>query len=146
MRFEKVKFDIYLKFHFFMQIKNHQLYSTYLCYLDSKKLPTGSKSLAQISESMFYEFLKRYEFSPGFKEKWDKKLLENKRDENIQSILEKEPYTTFFETLDESVFIEYERNNNIDNILKDDFEIFFEEESIRSSKNKANVDDDIFDF
>ena len=129
-----------------MLIKNHQLYELYLCYLDSKNMSKGARALSEISESKFYEFLKRYEFEPDFKEKWEKRLLENKRDENIKSILDKEPYTTFFETLDENVFIEYDRDKNIDNILKDEFEIFFEEESIRSSKNKTNSEDDIFDF
>ena len=129
-----------------MQIKNHQLYELYLCYLDSKNMSKGARSLSEISESKFYEFLKRYEFDPGFKEKWENKLLENKRDENIQTILEKDTYDLFFETLDENVFIQYDRKKNIDKILRDEFEIFFDDDDIKTNKNLKNTDDDIFDF
>lgn len=106
----------------------------------------GARSLSEISESKFYEFLKRYEFDPGFKEKWENKLLENKRDENIQTILEKDPYDLFFETLDENVFVQYDRKKNIDKILRDEFEIFFDDDDIKTNKNLKNTDDDIFDF
>lgn len=129
-----------------MTIKNHQLYELYLCYLDSKNLNKGVRAISEISESMFYDFIKKYEFNPGFKEKWENKLLENKRDENIQSILEKEPYTTFFETLDENVFIEYDRNKNIDKILNDEFELFFDDDTVKTNRDSINSDDDIFDF
>ena len=129
-----------------MQIKNHQLYKLYLCYLDSKNMSKGARSLSEISESKFYEFLKRYEFEPGFKEKWENKLLENRRDENIQNILDKEPYITFFETLDENVFVQHDRSKNIDKILRDEFEMFFDDDSIKTIKNSSNTDDDIFDF
>ena len=129
-----------------MQIKSHQLYELYLCYLDSKTMSKGLRSLSEISESMFYEFLKRYEFDPGFKEKWKNKLLENKRDENIQTILEKDPYDLFFETLDENVFIQYDRKKNIDKILIDEFDIFFDDDDIKTNKNLKNTDDNIFDF
>ena len=119
-----------------MTIKNHQLYVLYLCYLESKNMSKGARSLSEISESKFYEFLKRYEFNPGFKEKWENKLLENIRDENIQIILEKDPYDLFFENLDENVFIQH------DKVSEDEFEIIFEEKDI----NKTNFDDGIFDF
>ena len=129
-----------------MQIKNHQLYELYLLYLDSKTMSKGARSLSEISESKFYEFLKRYEFEPGFKEKWENKLIENKRDENIQTILENETYAKFFETLDENVFIQHDRNKNIDKTLKDEFDLFFDDDNIKTNKNLKNTDDDIFDF
>ena len=106
----------------------------------------GATALSEISESKFYEFLKRYEFEPGFKDKWENKLLENRRDENIQNILDKEPYITFFETLDENVFVQHDRSKNIDEILRGEFEIFFDDDSIKTNKNLKNTDDDIFDF
>ena len=122
-----------------MQIKNHQLYELYLCYLDSKNMSKGARSLSEISESKFYEFLKRYEFEPGFKEKWENKLLENRRDENIQNILDKEPYITFFETLDENVFVQHDRSKNIDKIIRDEFEMFFDDDSIKTIKNSKKT-------
>lgn len=128
-----------------MTIKNHQLYELYLFYLDSKNLKKGVRSMAEISESMFYDFLKKYEFNPGFREKWENKLIENRRDENIQSILDKDPYDLFFETLDENVFIQHDRNKNIDKILDEEFELFFDDDNIKKNRN-VNSDDDIFDF
>ena len=55
-----------------MEIKKHQLYQLYLCYLDSRNLSKGPRSLSEISESMFFDFLSKYELNPGFKEKWKK--------------------------------------------------------------------------
>lgn len=128
-----------------MTIKNHQLYELYLFYLDSMNLKTGVRAMAEISESMFYDFLKKYEFNPGFKEKWENRLLENRRDENIESILYKDPYDLFFETLDENVFIQHDRNKNIDKILNDEFELFFDDDTIKTNRAHKS-DDDIFDF
>ncbi len=128
-----------------MQIKTHNLYPIYLCYLDSKKLSIGAKSLAQISESMFSEFLKKYEFSPGFKEKWDKVILSEQRDESIGIVLGEE-YDLFFETLNEGVFVQFDRDKTIDKILDDEFEIMFSEDRDKTSKEKLDLDDDIFDF
>lgn len=93
----------------------------------------GARSLSEISESKFYEFLKRYEFESGFEEKWNNKLLENKRDENIQCILE-------------NVCTQHDRNNNIHEFFEDEFGIFFEEQELKTSKNQINKDSSFFDF
>lgn len=97
-----------------MEIKKHELYRLYLSYLDTKKMSIGARKLSEISESLFYDFLDRYENNPSFKEKMDKSLISIKREESI------------------------------DELLNDGFEIILEDD-LKTSLN-SNLDDDFFDF
>ncbi len=130
-----------------MLIKSHELYPYYLHYLETKKMNSGAKKLAEISESMFFDFTKKWQLQTGFKEKWENVLISQRRDENIEVVLEEDVYDLFFETLDEKVFIQDDRNKNIDKILKDDdFEIFLDSLETKTSKQNETIDDDLFDF
>lgn len=136
-QFGMTDFDIYLKIDVYMQIKNHQLYELYLCYLDSKNLSKGARALSEISESYFYEFLKRYEFNPGFKEKWEKKLLENKRQNNIEIILDNgNTVRDLFENSNENVLSQPD----------EDFAIYFNDTDSKTYKSSIKTDDNFFDF
>ena len=101
-----------------MNIKDDELYPIYISYLENKKMKPGAFKLAQISESMFNDFVHRYETNPDFKEKQDNLYKATKRDITIEEILEE----------------------------KDDFEIFLDDLNIGTSKNSVDLDDDFFDF
>jgi len=101
-----------------MSIKDDELYPIYISYLENKKMKSGAFKLAQISESMFNDFVHRYETNIEFKEKQDNLYKAIKRDITIEEILEE----------------------------KDDFEIFLDDLNIGTSKNSADLDDDFFDF
>jgi hypothetical protein len=101
-----------------MIIKNDELYPIYISYLENKKMKSGAFKLAQMSNSMFNDFVHRYETEPFFKEKQDNLYKSIKRDITIEEILEE----------------------------KDDFEIFLDDLNIGTSKNSADLDDDFFDF
>jgi len=101
-----------------MIIKNDELYPIYISYLENKKMKSGAFKLAQMSNSMFNDFVHRYETEPFFKEKQDNLYKSIKRDITIEKILEE----------------------------KDDFEIFLDDLNIGTSKNSADLDDDFFDF
>ncbi len=128
-----------------MEIKNHQLYPQFIVYLETKKMSQGAKSLAEISQSMFFDFTKKWENSPGFKEKIEKKLISEQRDGNIDVLLQDE-YIEFFKTLDETVFLPSIRENSIKEIIEDDFEILFDDLETKTSKTKEDISDDYFDF
>lgn len=128
-----------------MEIKNHQLYPQFIVYLETKKMSQGAKSLAEISQSMFFDFTKKWENSPGFKEKIEKKLISEQRDGNIDVLLQDE-YIEFFKTLDETVFLPSIRENRIKEIIEDDFEILFDDLETKTSKTKEDISDDYFDF
>jgi hypothetical protein len=101
-----------------MSIKDDELYPIYISYLENKKMKSGAFKLAQISESMFNNFVHRYETNIEFKEKQDNLYKAIKRDITIEEILEE----------------------------KDDFEIFLDDLNIGTSKNSVDLDDDFFDF
>ena len=101
-----------------MIIKNDELYPIYISYLENKKMKSGAFKLAQMSNSMFNDFVHRYETEPFFKEKQDNLYKSIKRDITIEEILEE----------------------------KDDFEIFLDDLNIGTSKNSVDLDDDFFDF
>jgi hypothetical protein len=101
-----------------MIIKNDELYPIYISYLENKNLKPGAFKLAQISESMFNDFVHRYETNPDFKDKQDNIYKSIKRDITIEEILEE----------------------------KDDFEIFLDDLNVSTSKNSTDVDDYFFDF
>jgi len=101
-----------------MVIKDDELYPIYISYLESKKMNKGAFKLAQISSSMFNEFIHRYENNPDFKSKQDKLFTSIKRDNKIEEILEK----------------------------KDEFELLFDDETITTSKSSNDLEDDFFDF
>ena len=129
-----------------MLIKSHELYPYYLHYIETKKMNSGAKKLAEISESLFFDFTKKWQLQPGFKEKLENALISQRRDENIEVVLEQDIYDLFFENLDENVFIQDDRNKNIDKILKDDdFEIFLDSLDMKTSKQNDDKDD-LFDF
>ncbi len=128
-----------------MEIKNHQLYPQFIVYLETKKMSQGAKSLAEISQSMFFDFTKKWENSPGFKEKIEKKLISEQRDGNIDVLLQDE-YIEFFKTLDETVFLPSIRENRIKEIIEDDFEVLFDDLETKTSKTKEDISDDYFDF
>ena len=127
-----------------MLIKSHELYPYYLHYLETKKMNSGAKKLAEISESLFFDFTKKWQLQPGFKEKWKNALISQRRDENIEAVLEQDIYDLFFETHDENV--KQEREQKLNKVLDDDFEMFFDSENIKTNKELNNSDDDIFDF
>jgi len=101
-----------------MSIKDDELYPIYISYLENKKMKSGAFKLAQISESMFNDFVHRYETNIEFKEKQDNLYKAIKRDITIEEILEE----------------------------KDEFEIFLDDLNIGTSKNSVDLDDDFFDF
>jgi hypothetical protein len=101
-----------------MLIKDDELYPIYISYLENKKMKSGAFKLAQISESMFNDFVHRYETNPEFKEKQDNLYKSIKRDITIEEILEE----------------------------KDDFEIFLDDLNVSTSKSSTDLDDDFFDF
>jgi hypothetical protein len=101
-----------------MSIKDDELYPIYVLYLENKKMKSGAFKLAQISESMFNDFVHRYETNIEFKEKQDNLYKAIKRDITIEEILEE----------------------------KDEFEIFLDDLNIGTSKNSVDLDDDFFDF
>jgi len=127
-----------------MLIKSHELYPYYLHYLETKKMNSGAKKLAEISESLFFDFTKKWQLQPGFKEKWKNVLISQRRDENIEAVLEQDIYDLFFETHDENV--KQDREQKLNKVLDDDFEMFFDSENIKTNKELNNSDDDIFDF
>jgi len=114
-----------------MLIKSHDLYPYYLHYLETKKMNSGAKKLAEISESLFFDFQKKWQLQPGFKEKWENLLISQRRDENIELVLEQDP---LFETLNEVAFIQ-----------DDEFEILLDNLDIKTSKHNEG-EDDLFDF
>jgi hypothetical protein len=96
-----------------MSIKNDPLYPKYLNYLVEKNLTKGGFELSKISQSKFDDFKTRYEMNPHFQEKCDKLYLKESREEKI------------------------------DDIVKDDLDLFLEE----LETNEAKSDDgDVFDF
>lgn len=99
-----------------MSIKEDELYSIYISYLENKKISHGAFRLAQISEDMFYDFVKRYENEPHFREKQDNLYKATKRDIVIEEILDQ----------------------------KDDFELFLDE--LENTKSTKTDEDDFFDF
>ncbi len=84
-----------------MSIKDDELYSIYVSYLENRRLSQGAMKLAQMSEDMFYEFVKRYENEPHFREKQDNLYKIIKRDITIEEILEeKDDFELFLDDLE----------------------------------------------
>jgi hypothetical protein len=98
-----------------MSIKNHELYPKYLLWLEEKNETTGSLELSKISKSLFEDFRIRYDLNPTFKEKIDK----------------------LYKSID--------REEKIDVIVEDDFEIFLEEIDLASEPPPFH-EDNLFDF
>jgi hypothetical protein len=98
-----------------MSIQNEELYPKYLLYLESKNLSKGGFALSKMSTSLFEDFIFRFENNPTFQDK----------------------INNLYKSID--------REEKIDDIVQDDFELFIEElgEEIKiESKN----DEDFFDF
>lgn len=100
---------------FKMSIKNNELYPKYLLHLEYKSLTKGGFELSKMSKSLFEEFQIRYENNPSFKEKADNQ------------------YKTI------------ERQEKIDDLVKDDFDLFMEEMG-KEVKVENKIGDDLFDF
>lgn len=71
-----------------MSIKDDELYSIYVSYLENRRLSQGAMKLAQMSEDMFYEFVKRYENEPHFREKQDNLYKATKRKDDFELFLD----------------------------------------------------------
>jgi len=97
-----------------MSIKNDELYPKYLIWLEDRKMSNGLRELSKISQTLFEEFQTRYKFNPTLKEKIDNKYKSIDREEKIEEI------------------------------VKDDFEIFFEEMDL--STTPPPHQEDLFDF
>jgi hypothetical protein len=95
-----------------MSLKDEELYPKYLLHLESKSLTRGGLELSKMSRSLFEEFQSRYENNPSFKEKIDNQ----------------------YKSID--------REDKIDDLVKDDFEIFFE----NLGEQPPPIDDEFFDF
>jgi hypothetical protein len=95
-----------------MSIKNDDLYPIYLNYLENRNYTRGGFELAKISKSVFEDFVFRYENQPLFKDKQD------------------------------NLFRQISREEKIENIVKDDFELFLEE----LDEPKLSNEDNLFDF
>ena len=82
-----------------MSIKNDELYPKYLIYLESKNLSKGGFELSKISTSYFNEFVFRYENNPYFQQKIDNQYKTIDREEKIEEIV-KDDFELFLEELD----------------------------------------------
>lgn len=98
-----------------MSIQNEQLYPKYLLYLESKKLSTGGFALSKMSTNLFEEFVFRFENNPTFQDK----------------------INNLYKSID--------REEKIDNLVKDDFELFMEEMG-EEIKIESKNDENFFDF
>ena len=98
-----------------MSLKDEELYPKYLLHLESKNLTRGGFELSKMSQSLFEEFQSRYENNPSFKEKIDNQ----------------------YKSID--------RQEKIDDLVKDDFDLFMEEMG-EEVKIKSKSDDNFFDF
>ena len=98
-----------------MSLKDEELYPKYLLHLESKNLTRGGFELSKMSQSLFEEFQSRYENNPSFKEK-----INNQ-----------------YKSID--------RQEKIDDLVKDDFDLFMEEMG-QEVKIENKSDDDFFDF
>lgn len=82
-----------------MSIKNHELYPKYLIWLDGRKMSNGLKELSKISQDLFDKFKFRYEFNPSLKEEIDNKYKSIDREEKIDDLV-KDDFELFLEELD----------------------------------------------
>jgi hypothetical protein len=98
-----------------MTIKDDELYPKYLIWLDDRKMSNGLKELSKMSQSLFEEFKSRYKLNPSLKEKIDNK----------------------YKSID--------RQEKIEDIVKDDFELFLEEMDL-PSEPPPFYEDNLFDF
>ena len=97
-----------------MSIKNDELYPKYLLYLETKNLTKGGLELSKMSETAFNEFTTRYENNTTFQQK-----INNQ-----------------YKSID--------REEKIDDLVKDDFELFLEEIDLPSEPPPFH--EDLFDF
>lgn len=82
-----------------MSIKNHELYPKYLLWLDERKMSDGLKELSKISQSYFDIFKSKYELNPSLKEKIDNQYKSIDREEKIDDLV-KDDFELFLEELD----------------------------------------------
>ena len=82
-----------------MSIVDNELYPKYLIYLESKNLSKGGFELSKISTSYFNEFVFRYENNPHFQQKIDNQYKTIDREEKIEEIV-KDDFELFLEELD----------------------------------------------
>ena len=82
-----------------MSIKNEELYPKYLIWLEDRKISNGLRELSKISQTLFEEFKSRYTLNPTLKEKIDNKYKSIDREEKIEEIV-KDDFEIFFEEMD----------------------------------------------
>lgn len=97
-----------------MPINQDKLYPKYLIWLEEKEMANGGKEVSKISKSLFEEFKFRYLTNPKLKEKID----------------------NHYKTID--------REEKIDDIFEDDFELFLKESDL--PKDPPPFNEDRFDF
>ena len=97
-----------------MNLKDEELYPKYLIYLENKKTTSGGFELSKISRSLFEEFKSRYDNNPSFSDRIDNQ------------------------------YKSVNREDKIDGLVNDDFEIFFEESCL--PKEPPPFNEDLFDF
>jgi hypothetical protein len=97
-----------------MPINEDKLYPKYLIWLEEKDMTNGGREVSKISKSLFEEFKFRYLTNPKLKEKID----------------------NHYKTID--------REEKIDDIFDDDFELFLKELDL--PKEPPPFHEDRFDF
>jgi hypothetical protein len=71
-----------------MRIRENKLYELYLAYLENKKISAGQMRLAQISESLFEDFVMRLDNDPHFRTELSSIYLDLRRKDLISEILD----------------------------------------------------------
>ena len=82
-----------------MSIKTDELYPRYLNHLESQNLSTGAFELSKISSTKFEEFKFRYENNPTFQEKIENSFKQISREEKIDEVIV-DDFDLFLEELD----------------------------------------------
>lgn len=82
-----------------MSIKDDELFPKYLLHLQSKKLTKGGFELSKMSKTSFDEFIQRYNNNPNFQQRIDNQYKHIDREEKIEDIV-KDEFELFLEELD----------------------------------------------
>jgi hypothetical protein len=71
-----------------MRLKQNKMYELYLAFLETKKFNSGQMKLAQISFSLFEDFMSRLENDPHFNNEINSLYLNLRRKNLISEILD----------------------------------------------------------
>lgn len=96
-----------------MSIKNDENYPKYILYLESKNLSNGGFALSKISAELFNQFLNRYKNNPIFQENLNNKFRSIDRQERIETIID-EDFDLFIEEMGNEVKIQKNTDNFFD--------------------------------